>query len=447
MDISNLGFIDASSWTDRFHRDLQKITMRNLFNPFLAEAWAQLVVHCDWYAPKTKRIIKYGQGQGMGTNGSFDIATLTDHLFLKFIRSRSPIMQSIHSDHIRLYGKVGDDLFTYDYKTVLGYYEQINLPINLSKSKIACELGSVAEFCSRTVINGLDVSRISPNIIQQSNDFRSLPVLISLCSNRNIVLRASSFPQLRKKTKSGESYLEKLQPYLFGLYALMSSEQSSFKKGLQLQTMVEEEWFVDDKFVNYLHDPQKLATLLISHCIVEMAVTASGLQDKVFELVDGMEFYGDEVNGHLDGTDNLFDIESEFVQYLLSEPFKDQEVVTPKQITVLKRLRDQRSLIHNDLEEVIERVPNDVRDVLEIVKDVSRICHKSCYDGGDLSYDTKKMQGIIFGIVKTLDRLDEDFKVLTLPESNLRTVYQYIQYDRIVEKFGEVLPELKSKEP
>jgi hypothetical protein len=136
MDINNLGFIDASSWTDRFHRDLQKITMRHLFSPYLAEAWAQLVVHCDWYAPKTKRIIKYGQGQGMGTNGSFDIATLTDHLFLKFIRSRNPVMQSIHSEHIRLYGKVGDDLFTYDYKTVLDYYEQINLPINLSKSKV-----------------------------------------------------------------------------------------------------------------------------------------------------------------------------------------------------------------------------------------------------------------------------------------------------------------------
>jgi hypothetical protein len=305
----------------------------------------------------------------------------------------------------------------------------------------------VAEFCSRTVINGTDVSRISPNIIQQSKDFRSLPTLISLCSNRNIVLKASSFPQLRSKTKSGESYLEKLQPYLFGLYALMSSEPSSFVKGLQLQTMVEEEWFMDDKYVNYLHDPQKLATLLISHSIVEMAATASGLQDKVFELVDGMEFYGDEINGYLDSQDNLFNQNSATVQYLLSEPFKDQEVVTPKQITVLKRLRDQRSLIHNDLEEVIERSPNNERDILDIVMDVSRICHRSCYDGGSLSYDTKKMQNITFGIVKTLDRLDEDFKVLSLPESNLRTVYQYIQYDRILEKFGKVLPELKASEP
>lgn len=448
FSIENLGFLDASSWTDRFHRDLQKIVMRNLFSPFLAEAWAQLTVHCDWYAPKLSRTIKYGQGQGMGTNGSFDIATLTDHLLINMIIDRDSVFSDINQNHIPLYGKVGDDLYVYNYQDFLKIYEDINLPINLSKSKVSCKLGSIAEFCSRTFVNCQDVSRISPGIISKTKDFKYFPLLISLCHSRGIVLTRSLFPQLLKKSKvTEESYLEKLQPYLLGLFAISQMEPSSYVSGFNLQQMIEEEWFVNDEYINVISDQRKIARLVISHSIVTISDTMSHLQDKIFELVDGMEEYGDEVVEQVTVLTELFNTSSEGTQYLLTGPFIGQNVLLPKQIIVLARYVNQRFLIRQELDKVLERAPDTPAGFLQYVKDIAKICHRSCYDGGSLSYDTEKIQKISWSVTKTLARLDKDFTTLSLPDDNLRNVYTYIDYDRILKLWPEDLPYVVTEEP
>lgn len=443
FSIENLGFLDASSWTDRFHRDLQKIVMKELFSPSIAESWAQLVVHCDWYAPTLGRTIKYGQGQGMGTNGSFDVAVLTDHLLINMIYDEDPNLGYINN-HVRpLYAKVGDDLACYNYQSLLKVYDQINLDINLSKSKVACNLGSVAEFCSRTFINGKDVSRISPNIISKSKDFKYLPSLISLCHTRDITLTRSLFPYLDRKASDGETYLEKLQPYLLGLFTLSQVEKSNYVASFNIQEMVDAGWMINDRYVNICHDPQAVARLLLSHSIVKMGETTADLQDKIFELVDGMEFYGDEIIDLLKKDFDWYNMDSEGAQFLLMNPFHGQTVLYPTQLVTLLRYRNQHTLLRSRLDYYLDLTPESPEEVLQMVKEISRIVHRSCYDGGSLNYDIPKMYRIQFGIVKTLDKLSEDFKTLTVEPELLRNVLTYVNYDLISEKWPEYVPQLQ----
>jgi hypothetical protein len=444
LSIDELGFIDISSWTDRFHRDLQKIMMKELFSPYLAEHWAQLVVHCDWYAPELGHTVKYGQGQGMGTNGSFDIATLTDHLFMKFLREKDPVLRAIESELPEIYGKVGDDLFTYGYKRILAGYEQINLPINLSKSKVSCKLGSVAEFCARTVINGTDVSRISPSIIQKSKDFRYLPLLLTVCASRGVDIQASSFPQLLNKVKGTEvTYLEMLQPYLISLYLVGQTEQSSVATKLTREKMEQQGWLLNDSYKEIIDTPLLTVTVLLASSIVSMSATMGDLQDKIFDMVEGMEFYGDEVIDLINKDVNLYDPESELVKYVCTGPFLGQHILLPKQLVVLKRYMNHRSLIRDELDEIIMQTPETPGELLQMVRAVSRVTHKACYAGGDLSYDTEKMFNIQFAMTKVLDRLDLQENILTLPDDgNIRQVLTYINYDDITERWSNELPRL-----
>jgi hypothetical protein len=190
LDIQNLKFYDISSWTDRFHHNLQKVTMKHLFNARISEVCAQLTVHCEWNVPDL---------------GSFDVATLIEHLFIHFMYNREGNSEIFP---VTLYGKVGDDAKD----SYAKYCEKINLPINLAKSKTFYKLGSVAEFCSRTAIDGYDVSRVSPNVINRSLDLRSIPQLLSVCSQRGIILKPRSFPTLqhllkKSRTNGEEKYI------------------------------------------------------------------------------------------------------------------------------------------------------------------------------------------------------------------------------------------------
>lgn len=442
LEISNLGFLDASTWTDRFHRDLQKITMKHLFSSATSEAWSQLVVHCEWYYKPYDRTIKYGQGQGMGTNGSFDIATLTDHLYINFIIDNDETLSALKSSGVPLYGKVGDDLFTYKYQLFLKAYEDINLPINISKSKVPCALGSVAEFCARTFINGEDVSRISPNIISKATDFKYLPTLIGLCHNRGISINASLFPSLSLTTKDGVRYLDKLQPWLLCLYVLNDTEENSDHENFNVEQMIEEGWFVNEQYKEFIYDRAARSRLLLGHSFVNLASYMQNLKGKIIDQVGGKKFYGSEITNYLYNSYNFYDLKCESTQYLLSEVFTEQDCLTPKQLIVLERFRTHHSLIRDDFYDVISSQPANMREIHDNIREVSRICHRSCYDGGALNYDSVKKNNILTSMTKTLERFDSSLKQLSLDEHMLKYVYTYIDMDQFPDEYEEFLPEL-----
>lgn len=97
--------LDISSWTDSLPAIMQLQYMEARYGSEIAEAWYNLVVDCAWSTPEKGKTLKYGTGQGMGTNGSFDIATITnllinDMLMVKHYQSRLLISN---------FGEVGDD--------------------------------------------------------------------------------------------------------------------------------------------------------------------------------------------------------------------------------------------------------------------------------------------------------------------------------------------------
>jgi hypothetical protein len=69
---------------------------------------------------------------------------------------------------------VGDDVTVFDeelFKTMSSSYEAIGCELTLPKCKIPSESGpSIAEFCSRTGAEGVDVSRIPPGLIRNASN-------------------------------------------------------------------------------------------------------------------------------------------------------------------------------------------------------------------------------------------------------------------------------------
>jgi len=153
---------DITSWTDAFPNTLQKIFMEEYYGLGIANAWYNLVVDCQWNVRGTKTLIKYKRGQGMGTAGSFDIATVSDLLLLEMIYTEQ---YKLPFDRTNV-NKVGDDLWCYDPDNYVKdtYTKECGIDINISKTKLATENNWCAEFVSRNINHGTDVSRISANI-------------------------------------------------------------------------------------------------------------------------------------------------------------------------------------------------------------------------------------------------------------------------------------------
>jgi len=175
---------DISSWTDAFPSSLQLIYMKHRYGANIATAWYNLVVSCKWNVKGSSSSIKYERGQGMGTNGSFDIATITDLFLLEMIYKEDYQMEI----SVNTFNKVGDDLWCYDPdKHVLNTYTQeCGIDINTSKTKSATKSNLVGEFVSRSLNNGHDVSRISANICRAvGKNILELPQLASHLEERN----------------------------------------------------------------------------------------------------------------------------------------------------------------------------------------------------------------------------------------------------------------------
>jgi hypothetical protein len=440
LNINSLKFYDISSWTDRFHRDLQKITMKHLFSPRLSENWAQLVVHCSWNVGGKDHTVKYGQGQGMGTNGSFDIATLTDHLLIQFVLDNDPIVSGIFQDN-ECYGKVGDDLWIYDPgDSIKKVYAKINLPINFSKSKEYSAVGSTAEFCSRTFLNGTDVSRISPKIISKSRDFRYIPTLLSICASRGIELSSSSFPRLSNTTRDGEeTYFDKLQPWIISLLAIGQKERS-LAQFLTLDYLRKGKWISEDS-EKILSDPALMEKILISYNIVRIADSMKTVKAKTAEtfevqlsipwgdwgiIKDSNLFMGDKGAKEARG---LFQV--------------DRTFLLPKEIILIQRLVDQHHLVSGLPNEMLELEEDRITPIIQLSDKLHDIAVRSVYDRGNINYDVKEARSASFAIVKVMEASNEDFTTLTLKDQESKLlVKQMLLNDLNMQGWGQELPEL-----
>jgi hypothetical protein len=179
---------DISSWTDAFPASLQKIVLEELYSPELAEHWSTLVVKCEWNTKNSKTSIQYGTGQGMGTAGSFDIATLTDLLVLEMLYVEE-YGHSIKKNKSTLYNKVGDDLWCYDPENYIYifYTKDLNLGINIMKTKSVSPDNNVGEYVSRNINNSKDVSRISANICRSiQKNILNIPELARHLEERDV---------------------------------------------------------------------------------------------------------------------------------------------------------------------------------------------------------------------------------------------------------------------
>jgi len=107
----------------------------------------------------------------MGSKGSFAIASLTHHCLVHY--AAYLIKDKLIGLNINdLYEIVGDDLVIHHEALkdqIMIIYDLIDIEVSKAKSKVPVGNTYWAEFCSRVFVNGKDVSRISPNVINRAS--------------------------------------------------------------------------------------------------------------------------------------------------------------------------------------------------------------------------------------------------------------------------------------
>jgi len=215
--------IDLKSWTDYLNARLQKSVVKHVFGEDIANCWYDLVVNCEWETTAVEGKIKYGTGQGMGTKGSFAIASVTDHFLSEFLLSKfypGAVRKYPIED---LYNRVGDDLWIWDPEDHISdsLVRDYQMVINHSKSKIATDSNIVGEYVSMNMNYGVDVSRISiRNMLDIKGDLYAVMPLIH---------------HLRERT-SIDIHMLLGELYDSGIYT--NKAWSNFFKGICLETIV-----------------------------------------------------------------------------------------------------------------------------------------------------------------------------------------------------------------
>lgn len=105
----------------------------------------------------------------MGAKSSFAVASLTHHAFIHFCFSMIPDPKIRVSD---AYVLVGDDLVIFDEELALivkDKYPELGVTVQEPKSKVPVGADLFTEFCSRTSINNIEVSRVPPSLIKNAS--------------------------------------------------------------------------------------------------------------------------------------------------------------------------------------------------------------------------------------------------------------------------------------
>jgi len=205
--------LDAIAWTDTLNVSIQKAVLLKFFSHEFVTSWGILVVHNTWTVKGTLLKIKYLTGQGMGTKGSFMIASLGYLFLMEYLYERNyPALYKVYSvqrDFRDLFNEVGDDLWNFDplKKIKDELVKLVGVPINLVKSKEATSENLCAEFVSRNLNFGSDVSRFSLNLSRQvKENLFYLPDLLrhlrERCSNLDIPHLVKSLSELKQPNGS-----------------------------------------------------------------------------------------------------------------------------------------------------------------------------------------------------------------------------------------------------
>jgi hypothetical protein len=454
IDPKRLFSYDFSNWTDRYHRDLQKAVVEGLFGGAVKESWTQLVVTCEWYYPKSGgRTVKYGQGQGMGTNGSFDVATLTDHLFIDFIYERNNVPKDL-----RLYGKVGDDLWIYDPELCFkDAYERINLPINLNKSKkFSPELNcSAGEFVSRVSLGGSDASRLSANLVNRTKDWRQIPTLLSMACRRGIKLRPTAFTNLGddKSSKAGVLYRDLLSTVLGCLQHLDGVNVFNIPDSY----LVENGWVSKNK----IYDRSSFFRLRMAHALLSVASLYSRYLEVHHNILSDAWFalrYDDVMEiRKLSG--DTFDRSSESYKYLLEKhtpygPPNWWESKFPREFDVDRIILLQRFLIDFFLPNLLSKITWSEEEPDEDIVDVSAgpytyaqvfkyICTRATQSYGQVTLpETASWVHATFEVVRTLRRYDKESNSIIVSSQADKTTLDSL-LNSMSEKVVEFAPNIR----
>jgi hypothetical protein len=269
-----------------------------------------------------------------------------------------------------------------------------------------------------------------------------------VCSSRGIQLDASSFQTLDNiAKKDGISYFEKLQDWLASYLIISKWEPSSQWESLDEAYLEEGNWLKGEFVKRILSDTKLQCRILMAHSIVTIFKSREDLEDKLFDLVDAMDNYSDDIIYLCNEGANLFDPNNP--EYIIALEATKENVLTPKQVIVFGRYVDQRVSIQEEFIELNFELSNskDPKDIYNYAVAISKLAQKSCYDQGNINYDSDRVYGTQFAIVNTLERLAEDYTILTgcKPEQ-IRSLWQDLPYDELAEEWNGFLPELQVEE-
>jgi hypothetical protein len=151
---------DLSSATDRLPAELQSRIISALYGDDIGPLWKNLITQRTWHDSQGNAI-KYEVGQPMGTKTSFPMLALTHHVIVQHAAALAG------QPKFDRYVILGDDIVIADQLVAQQYLkimDALDLTINMNKSITPGIISNSAEFASRLVMNGIELSHLPPNL-------------------------------------------------------------------------------------------------------------------------------------------------------------------------------------------------------------------------------------------------------------------------------------------
>lgn len=154
---------DLSNATDRWPKEHQYLILRKMVGDAWADAWWH-TMGIPPYVPELSSYVKYAVGQPMGAYASWASFAVTHHMTMRYLSGRL----GVSNDH---YVILGDDLVIANEDLARSYQEtchDLGVTISLRKSVLGDQLHdgvSSAEFAKRLLKNGVDLTPLSPQIL------------------------------------------------------------------------------------------------------------------------------------------------------------------------------------------------------------------------------------------------------------------------------------------
>jgi len=224
---------DLTAATDRLPVLLQRFIIGALVDHDFGRLWSRILIDRDYILPKSKnnpeqKVLRYAVGQPMGALSSWAMLAITHHFIVQLCYRFVYPLKGGWFDNYEL---LGDDIVLFDELVAnryLQFMELIGVPINLSKSVIACK--PVVEFAKVTGLNGIDVSPISWRMfISQRSWLGRANILYSLLQKFPIPNPTRYLSRVARKTKYSEGSLDYTRSALLTMFLKDSSFEDLFK--------------------------------------------------------------------------------------------------------------------------------------------------------------------------------------------------------------------------